>query len=49
MDQQAGYSGDDTATLRPRGKNWGEYFASPERADLPPREQPPLDKRKNLQ
>ena len=31
-----------TVTLRPRGKNWAEYFASAERASLPPRVQPPV-------
>ena len=38
----------DTVTLRPRGKNWVEYFASPERASLPPRVQPPLDEREDI-
>ena len=31
-----------TVTLRPKGKNWAEYFESAERASLPPRVQPPL-------
>lgn len=38
----------DTITLRPRGKNWVEYFASRERASLPPRTQPPLDEREDI-
>lgn len=38
----------DTVTLRPRGKNWVEYFASSERASLPPRTQPPLDEREDI-
>ena len=38
----------DTVTLRPRGKNWVEYFASRGRATLPPRTQPPLDEREDL-
>ena len=38
----------DTLTLRPRGKNWAAYFASPERASMPSRTQPPLDKREDM-
>ena len=38
----------DTVTLRPRGKNWVEYFASSQRASLPPRSQPPLDDREDI-
>ena len=35
----------DTVTLRPRGKNWAEFFDSAERANLPERVQPPLQDR----
>ncbi len=35
-------------TLRPLGKNWGNYFDSESRASLPAREQPPVDKRDEL-
>ena len=38
----------DTVTLRPKGKNWAEYFESAERASLPPRVQPPLEKRQSV-
>ena len=35
----------DSLMLRPRGKNWGEYFDSRTRGSLPERRQPPLDER----
>lgn len=35
-------------TLRPRGKNWREYFSSDSRGSLPARHQPPLDVRDDI-
>ena len=38
----------DQLTLRPRGKNWTAYFASPSRGALPARRDLPLDERDEL-
>ena len=38
----------DQLTLRPRGKDWGAYFASRSRGNLPPRDQPILDERDEM-
>ena len=38
----------DQLTLRPRGKDWGAYFASRSRGCLPPRAQPSLDERDEM-
>lgn len=38
----------DQLTLRPRGKDWGAYFASRSRGSLPSRDQPFLDERDEM-
>ena len=38
----------DSLMLRPRGKNWREYFDSRTRGSLPERRQPPLDERDGI-
>ena len=38
----------DQLTLRPRGKDWGAYFASRSRGSLPPRDQPIVDERDEM-
>ncbi len=38
----------DSLMLRPRGKNWREYFDSRTRGFLPERRQPPLDERDGI-
>ena len=35
----------DQLILRPRGKDWGEYFAAKSRGSLPKREDLPLEQR----
>jgi virulence-associated protein VagC len=35
----------DQLILRPRGKDWGKYFAATSRGSLPTREDLPLDQR----